>query len=330
VTTGENGIEMATGSVTVSIVTYNSRQHLAACLDSVKRQSVACDVVVVDNASTDGTVELLRAAYPWVTVIANPVNRGFGAGHNQAAEEAGSEWVFMLNPDVVLPPNAIAVLLRVAEAEHATLVAPQLRFPDGTLQRSAHRRWPSWFSHLYQYNFLVLAALQVSPKFDATLFTPSDHSHRLTPKHVMGAAMLIRLDRFRAVGRFDEGFFLYFEETDLCRRLAGEGDKILYTPDVVVSHVFGGSSGEGEMGQGSPMYQASAYRYFRKHRGRAYAIGLWLMALTSLIANALLLPVARIVAALGSERVQERIDAGRTMTRRALAWHLSHPLGRSA
>lgn len=316
--------------ISVCIVSWKSIELLEGCLASLAVQEISggAEIIVLDNNSNDGTIEMIRKKFPMVKLMVNKQNVGFGTAHNQIAKEAKGDLLLLLNPDTTLEPNTLAKFYQAERDHPGTIIAPKLQFGDGQLQRSAHRNWPSWFSHFYQFNFLALLLLQHSFKnFDPTLFSVTDHEHKLRPTHVMGAAMLIPKKLFTEVGGFDEQFFLYFEETDICRRLLTRGNEINYNPDIVVTHSLGGSTKEGELGQGSPYYQKSAYYYFWKHHGGNYVRLLWLETLLGLIINWLVLAPILVVLSSSQGRYADKLRIGYRLTCRALDWHYTHLFG---
>lgn len=304
--------------ITISIVSWNSAGQLPECLDSIKAQkNVATETIVIDNNSPDETAKMISAQYPWVSLIENPENVGFGRAHNIACDKARGEWLLILNPDTVLPPDTLSRLLGAARSTKADLLAPQLRFASGGLQRSAHRKWPSMYSHLYLYNFLFFAVMQkLRPGYDPTLYSEQEHTKKLRPKHVMGAAMLMRRDKFISLGGFDPSFFLYLEETDLCHRLKEMGGDIVYDPDIFITHLLGGSTGETTLGQASPHYLRSSYLYAKKYHGAVYEAVMRGLTISSLAINLVILSVLTLV-------IKRRgIKMGLDLTQRAFKWHM--------
>ena len=208
-------------SLTVSIVNHNGRETLLPLLAALEGQ----DVVVLDNASEDGSVAAVREQFPHVRVIEQPYRAGFGANHNRVIRETTGDFVLLLSHDAEPEPDAVETLARFAESHpRAAVVAPRLRFPDGRDQTSAWR-FPS--PGVVALSTLTLArAGVVQSKGD-------------TPRRVdwaMGAALLLRRAALDEVGLFDEGYFMYSEETDLCLRLAEAGWERWFVPQAVVVH----------------------------------------------------------------------------------------------
>ena len=255
----------------VIIVSYNTRALTLQAVAAARKAAAGLDarVVVADNGS-DGTAQAVRDADPEVTVLVNPDNPGYGTAVNRAAAAQPSAYVCAMNADVLLEPACLAILRHFLDANPAcALVGPALAYPDGVPQASA-KRFPT----------LGLALGEIAGL------------HRLVPRNrwvrqfyyggrdlvrdtvvdtVSGAVMLLRADAFDAVGRFDEGFRMYFEETDLCRRLRDRGHSVAFCPAAHATHQHGASTRQTSVRQVE--YYLSYVRYFRKHhRAGAAAI----------------------------------------------------------
>ena len=257
----------------IIIVTWNVRHHLARCLDSLRhaclQDGVEAAVWVVDNASTDDTLQLVRDAYPWVHLITNDDNLGYVAANNLAIDLvlARAPWLWLLNPDTVVPPGAIRKLLDfTADHPRAGLVGPKLLNPDGTLQECAFR-----FPGLSQA-FFSLGLMP--PRLYYTALNgryPREAFSQTTPfriDHPLGAAMLVRSTAVREVGALDPGFFMYCEEIDWAWRLNDAGWECWLVPDAEVLHVGGASSQQAKPETTRYLWESRAHLY-RKHRSRA-------------------------------------------------------------
>ncbi len=284
--------------VGVAIVSWNVRELLLRCLGSLGLEraggtggagepdrparvdsSVPFEVVVVDNASADRSAEAVRSAFPDVTIIENEVNLGFTAGNNQAFRALGLRlgdekasarkpppFVLILNPDTEVVGDTLGTLIRhLASQPHAGAVGPLLRFPDGSVQ-SSRRRFPT----------ILTALLEGTPAEWWWPNNPWARRYRMedVPPDVAcevdwlnGAAILFRSEALAGVGGFDEGFFMYSEELDLCRRLRTAGWSTRFEPAAAVIHHEGRSST-----QVAPtrhrLFMASRVRYVQKHYGR--------------------------------------------------------------
>jgi GT2 family glycosyltransferase/lipopolysaccharide/colanic/teichoic acid biosynthesis glycosyltransferase len=221
------------------VVAYNSGPGLRRCLDSVRREAeregITAELLIVDNASTDGCADQLDD--DWVSVVRNPSNRGFGAAANQGFRAARARRVLLLNPDARLTEGSLGHLIRELDASpgHA-LAAPTLRLPDGRPQDSPRRFYDVASVLAQRTPFVHTAAGQRARR--AHLMDGWDRASAASVDWVTGAAMLLDRDAVTEHGPFDERYFLYFEDVDLCRRLGGSGREVRFVPDAVVEHDF--------------------------------------------------------------------------------------------
>lgn len=262
----------------VVIVSWNVRDLLRACLASVRASTLPTRVVVVDNASADGSADMVRAEFPEVTLVASPENLGFTRGNNEglralgvlggssAAEDHSWPPVLLLNPDAELLPGALEALVAyLADHPQVGAVGPLLLNTDGSVQ-SSRRRFPT-----------VLTALAESTPFEWHWpGNPWARRYRMDDvppdaagpvDWVTGAALLVRAEVLADLGGFDEGFFMYSEEVDLCRRMRSAGWQVHFLPEAQVIHHEGQSSGQ-VAPQRHRYFQRSRVRYVRKHHGR--------------------------------------------------------------
>ncbi len=241
------------------IVNFRSAELTLRCLDAVGDE--VAERVVVDNASGDGSVERLRAA--GVEVVARASNDGFAAGVNAGFAATSAPVVVVLNPDTEPRPGAIARLVaRLDERPRVGLAAPRLVFGDGRPQPSAYKRFPG-LGILFLELCTPLGYLLVHlPRLDPYRGTPA--------RHVLGAAMAIRRAAYDDAGPFDEGFFLYLEETDWQRRAHERGWTVEVVDDAEVVHLVRGG---GEAADApSPHFVRSARRYLRRRGHRDGAV----------------------------------------------------------
>lgn len=259
--------------VSVIIVSWNVWGWLAPCLASVRAalEGIAGEIIVVDNASTDGTPERVREAFPEVRLLRNPVNRGFPAANNQGMAIARGRYFFLLNPDTVVLDGAIASLIAFADAHpKAGVIGPQLLNPDGTVQ-SSRRRFPTFWTALFESTWWQPYAPRGILRHYYVLDRPDDEVQEVD--WVTGAAMLVRREAVEQVGPMDEGFFMYAEELDWCRRMRAAGWRVFYNPVAKVIH-HGGRSSDQVPAVQHLAFQRSKIRYFRKHHGPVAAAAL--------------------------------------------------------
>ena len=267
------------GQVRVVVVTYFPGEFLAAFLQSLARASARqVPVTVVDNGSTDGSLEALRR-FPDVEVVESGRNRGYGGAANLGVARASEEWVIVVNPDIEFGLGAIDDLLAVATRwPRVGALGPRIHTSDGLLYPSA-RELPSLGRGLGHAAFGWM--------WPSNPWTAAYRRERGTPTEetagwLSGACLMLRRDAFRAVGGFDEGYFMYFEDTDLCERLGNAGWDVVYAPSATVVH-HGGHATSRHLDEMSKAHHDSAYRYLsRRYAGAAWApvrrvvrVGLW-------------------------------------------------------
>jgi GT2 family glycosyltransferase len=234
----------------VAIVTYNSAQDIVTCIESVVREGVR-EISIVDSASEDATVqELSRLGYP-VEVLDS--NKGFGYASNRSTKKMNTEYVLFLNPDSTLKIGAISNVMRtIQEHPNAGIVGMLLCDPSGIPEKMAYGDEPSLFQMVFR-----------------RLYYKKPSSSPFPVGWVSGGALLIRKELFEEVGGFDEEFFLYWEDIDLCKRVRQKGYTVLMDPTAQVTHVRGGSNLS--MDEKTRIYDQSADRYFKKH----YSTTIW-------------------------------------------------------
>src|SRR5688500_365091 len=223
--------------VSVVVVTHNALPWLEACLESVRGE----ETIVVDNASTDGTVALVRERFPDVRVVEQG-NLGLAAGWNVGVARGGGRYVLLLNADAWLREGALAALVAFAD-EHpeAAVVGPRLLNPDGSLQRSV-RGFPTLWRLATEYLFLRKLAPR-SELLNGFYAGGFEHDEVREAEFLMGACMLVRREAVDAVGPLDESFFLFAEESDWCYRFVQAGWKVLFFPGAECVHVGAASHG---------------------------------------------------------------------------------------
>jgi N-acetylglucosaminyl-diphospho-decaprenol L-rhamnosyltransferase len=274
--------------VSVVIVSYESRALLERCLAALAADAnplATREVIVVDQASQDGTAAWLAAGHPEVRLVALPRNVGFGAGNNRGAEVASGRWLLLLNSDAFVRPGAIDELVRFADARPEIGVAgPRLLWPDGRLQRSC-RRFPSVFRIATEFLYLRKLAPR-SRILNGFYCGEFAHDEPWRVDWLTGACLLVRRELFERLGGFDEAFFLYSEEVDLLYRARELGAETWYDPAAEVVHEWGGTAG-----RSSPMTlqeQARSHvRYLDKHASRGAAKRARLVLLAGLRLRAL-------------------------------------------
>ncbi len=259
----------------IVVVSFNTRELLRECLLTVQREAVGVsyEVIVVDNASNDGSPEMVASSFPWVRLIRSQENLGFAAANNCAFAAAQGRYLVLLNSDAFPRPGALRrAVTHMDAAPHVGLAGARLVGRDDSWQPSA-RLFPSPLN-----DFLALSGL--AAKFPRSRFfgrvdrTWADPLQPAAVEWTPGAFAIIRRAVLEQVGHFDERFFLYYEEVDLCRRIRAAGHKVWYWPDVVVVHLGGESSKTVKhltlASSGSQLMlwrMRSALLYYYKHHG---------------------------------------------------------------
>jgi N-acetylglucosaminyl-diphospho-decaprenol L-rhamnosyltransferase len=273
--------------LSILIVTYNSRQLIGTLLDEVRRQMdtspLAMEVVLVDNHSRDQTASLVASQYPWVRLIASPVNLGFAAGNNLASQHAQGRTLMLLNPDALPDAGTLQAGVALMKAN------PEVAMGGGELRDSQGQRQPSarMFPTLRDELFTMsgLAARFPRNRWLARMDRQwADPEATADVDWIPGAFVFIRADRFAQVNRFDERFFMYYEEVDLCRSFKREGWTVRYWPALKAMHIGGASartvSQERISRTGSQLElwrMRSALLYYRKNHGALKTTALHLL-----------------------------------------------------
>jgi GT2 family glycosyltransferase len=302
--------------LSIVVVTWNTRELVLECLASIESELrreagqplLATETCLVDNASSDGTLEAIRRRFPWVRVVSLPRNLGFAAGSNAGLRKMRGRHALLLNSDARLAPGALARCVAYLDAHpEVGVVGPQLLNPDGSKQNSIH-------------NFPMLATELLPKGVFQFLFRRRFPSRRwagdspIEVEAVAGAALFLRARLLREVGLLPEDYFFFLEETDWCLRVRSAGWRVVHLPSVFVFHLSGGSSKRRSPALTRIEYHRSLYRFFHKHHGWA-AAGL---VLALRFAKAFFYLVTQAPLALAGGRHRERWEIHRTVW----IWHL--------
>jgi GT2 family glycosyltransferase len=227
------------------------------------------EVIVVDNASSDGSAQMVRDRFPGAILLENDSNLGFSRGNNQALAVTAAPFILLLNPDAQIQGDSLPLMVRHMEARpEVGVLGPQLLNPDGTVQ-SSRRRFPTLATGFVESTVLQqwFPRNRVLSRY-YMLDLPDDEEAEVD--WVVGACMMVRREAYREAGPLDEGFFMYSEELDWCYRIKGVGWNVAYFPSARVVHHEGKSS-EQIVPQRHIRFQTSKVRFFRKHHGRFQA-----------------------------------------------------------
>jgi len=234
--------------VSVVVVSYNTRQETMACIESIHRETkgLSFEVILVDNASNDGSAEAAGAQEGRVRLLANRTNKGFACACNQGMRAASGKYVLLLNPDTEILDNAIKKTVEYAERRpDAAVVGCRVLGTDGNQRSNIFRcnRLIHLFWNIFiPYGMIGGTRLERSAFWNAHRYGGADLDKELEVETVAGCFMLVRMDAIREAGLMDERFFLYGEETEWCHRIRRKGWKVLYFPGASVIHHEGASS----------------------------------------------------------------------------------------
>lgn len=252
----------------IVVVNYNAGAAIIDCLHALATESPS-EILVVDNASTDGSADRVVASHPDVRLIRNRHNVGFGAAANQGVRETKAEYVLLLNPDAFARPGLVRALkAALDEQPRAGAVGALVLNPDGSVQPTK-RAFPSlWQSVLHGLLGIVWPS---NPGTRAYTLADAPFDRARTVDWVAGPAMVLRRRAFEAIGGFDEAFFFFVEDVDLCRRLWDTGWEVWFEPRAVVSHAWGTSWTQQPL-RFLWIHQRSLFRYATKHLRGAWVL----------------------------------------------------------
>jgi len=297
--------------LSIAVISYNTRDLLLACLHSVYRTTADVDyeVIVVDNASSDGSADAVRAQYPRITVIANAENRGFSKACNQAAAVSSGRHVLLLNSDTVMQPRTLRTMVDCLDRQlDVGVVSCLQRDEQGRVLQSCFV-FPSIRDHVRHSDDLPAAVRRlagVSPKMDCTRSQDVEWAN--------GACLMIRKALYDRLGGLDERFFMYFEDVDMCRRVQQLGYRVRHVAEGEVVHLLGRSS-RAHRTRLNEQWELSRIRYIEKHFAQPRRV-----LMKGWIAVGVLRKLLVTVCSRASDRRQQ-IDMLRTMLRRVWSGH---------
>ncbi len=267
--------------VSIVIVSYNTRELLADCLGSIAQDGgqLALETFVVDNASADGSADMVAERFPWVRLIRNEGNSGFAAANNQAIRESRGRYVLLLNPDTLVRPGGISRTVDFMDRHpQAGIATCKVLNPDLSFQ-TCYAPFPGLWNTVTGGGSLrvAFASLLRSRRFLATQGLEAgeiDHEHPVDG-WVMGAFMMIRRQVVEQVGLLDEQLFMYGEEPDYCYRAHQAGWAMWYVPSGSIIHLGGQSTRREDAARRVNWQLTTRFYLFGKHRGPAYARLAW-------------------------------------------------------
>ena len=272
-------IDPQSPDVTVSIVSYNTCDDLRNCLASLQARrdegEVTLEVVVADNESKDGSVDMVRSEFPWVRVVETGGNLGYGRANNAGLKEANGRYYFVLNSDTIVEPGALKVMRDfMDESPKVGCVGAQLILRDGSTQTSCARD-PGLLAVFWEQTYLdrLLPNNKITGNY---LMTDWDYKDRREVEQVCGACLFVRRQAWLDIDGFDPAYFMYFEDTDFCIRIRKAGWKIVFVPEARIHHLLGASSGKSWETRARMIsaYNKSRYYYFNRYEGRTKGLAI--------------------------------------------------------
>jgi GT2 family glycosyltransferase len=252
--------------LSVVVVSFNGKDYLRRCLASLLEHTkgVSLEAVVVDNASWDGSAQMVEDEFPQVAVIRLPANVGFAAGCNRGIERAAGDFVLLLNPDAELGEDAFSPMVAYCR-EHPSvgILGPKLLNSDGSLQLSC-RHFPSHLTSLFNRQSVLTRLFPKNPFSRRYLMTDWSHDRIEPVDWLSGACIMLSREMVERIGGMDEGYFMYIEDVDLCYRAHQAGYEVVYFPRVAVTHHIGRST-ETMPNRSIVQWHRSMWRYYRKH-----------------------------------------------------------------
>lgn len=259
--------------VSIIIVNWNVKDLIISCINSIIKSKIefSYEIIVADNASSDGSPEAIEKRFPNVIVIKNNSNPGFAIANNQCFKIAKGDYIFILNPDTLLYPDTIKMLLWYLKMNTSVwLVGPKLVFSNGEIQYGCARPFPS----LTRIFFLEALRINKFPMIRELFLRRHSELHEqngpISVDAVSGAAMFIRSNVLRKIGGFDEDFSFGGEDIYLCFCVKQLGGEVHYLPNVIITHYHGASSNQ-DVIKATVMMTKSKETYFRKTEGKSYA-----------------------------------------------------------
>jgi hypothetical protein len=264
--------------ISVIVVSWNARNYLRNCLASIRESGgpLVGEVIVVDNASTDGSPDMVADEFPEAALIRSSKNLGFAGGNNLGLKHASHSYLALINSDVILHPECFQKLMAFLE-DHSDvgLVGPRILGGDGRLQRTC-RRLPT----LWNTTCRVLAldnVLSRSPLFSGREMRHWNHDNEAEVEVLSGCFWMARRKAVEEVGGLDERFFFYAEDVDWCKRFLGKGWKVAFVPQATATHFGGVSSANAPLRYSIEMLRANL-AYWRKHRGIPGQVAFYLLS----------------------------------------------------
>jgi GT2 family glycosyltransferase len=294
--------------LSIIILNYNGKEYLKNCLSSIfSNDSYAkFEVILVDNASTDHSVDLVRKQFPQVHIIENSINYGFTKGNNIGIRKSRGEYCLILNNDTEFLSGSLKKARDfIAQSPPLTVACCKILNFDGTPQVNC-RRFPNLFSEYLKHAFLKIKYID-NPISRRQILRTWERDEVQQVDWASGCFLLTRKKDMEKLGLFDEKFFIYYDDTDLCMRFHKAGGQVLYYPFSVIKHKGAGIMGTRKILPQSNLYGfQSAVYYFRKHHGKIHSILFRLLTEVTWIINLLLLALIDILSLLQIPKIREK------------------------
>ena len=255
--------------VSVIVVNWNLKDILRECLESVRRQGagLSLELIVVDNASSDGSADMIAAEFPEALLIRNAENRGFSSANNQGMEAAGGRYLFLLNSDAILHEDALVLMVEFMDANsEAGVCGPRVINQDGTPQLRSKGYFPSIPRALA--HFFLPSRIRHGRLLSLGFYEPGDSTGARPVDWLSGCALMVRSEAVDQVGALDADVFMYCEDVDWCFRMKQAGWNVYYVPAAAVTH-FGGQSMKLQTGRTVGAHAAGLVAFYAKYHGAA-------------------------------------------------------------
>jgi len=270
--------------LSIVIVLYNEFEKVKNCINSVlKEKTTNSEILIIDNNSKKAGFEELKKKYPKIQFTRNSNNLGFARAANIGFKKSKGNFILLLTPDTIVLPGTIRQTLSyIKKNSQVGLVGCRVYSYPRHFHLSAFRKFPNLISHLYEYNVIFYKCCKlVSKEYHPLFYSHEDHQKILHPSNIIGAYLLLRKKAGKQVGFFNSDYYMYREETDLCKRLRKYRWDIVYLPVGGLVHFGGSQWRKSSITQCSPYYMNSTYTFFKKYHSAFYLKITWLVGFVS-------------------------------------------------
>jgi len=252
--------------LSIIIVNYNVKEFLQNLIHSIEKASsnLKKEIIIIDNASDDGSVDFIREKFPQIKLIANQKNLGFGKANNIGLKEATGKFILLINPDTIVAEDTFEKMIKFFESnDSAGLAGCKILNPDGTLQLACRRSFPGPWTSFTKVTGLssLFPSSKIFARYNLTYF---DENQTYEVDAISGSFMMMRKEVYEKVGGFDEQFFMYGEDLDLCYRIQKDGFKVYYVHSTQIIHYKGESTKRSSFDETKVFYSAM-HLFVKKH-----------------------------------------------------------------